>query len=343
MSQFPISTMPFPGGSTSGFPGSGGDFFDSFYGQYNAGGSMTPEQRAAQSGFSFDPRTGQYTRLRGSGTGTGTGSYRETRDPRFFEGSGGGEGRAQFASALFSDYMKQAAAGNENFLRNQAAIDRYGDTIGSQYDQARSDADLAFESATGRGDDFFDYGKQIYEDAQSRADRIESEFTDSSRALASGVSMGQARQMQSQLNSLDAMAKAGDQNAAAQADQLRFNMSQSAQANMTQLGAQQNQAAASLGTQLGSMVNQAGGVAQGFAGLANSMYQQGITARQAGQQYASNLLVQGREREAQMQMQNPFSPTSMAPVFMAMMGFDMNPFSESFSGVPESFLDGMNF
>ena len=304
---------------------------------------MTGEQRANQMGFTFDPSSGQYTRLRGSLGTTGTGTYRETRDPQFFEPSLDNRGRAQFGSALMADYMAQARAAGLNYQNAMDAIANYRTGVDEEYNRLIGVGDQAYSDAEAKGDEFFDFGQMVYDRATSRAEDIESQFDDYSAAQASSISMGQQRQARSQLSQLDAMAKSGDQNAAAQAQQIRFDLAMGSQQAMTQLGAQHNQARASLRSSLSSSINQAAGVAQGFAGIASSMYQSGLSMRNSMNQYASNLRTQGLDREAQMIFDNPYSPVSIAPVFMAMMGYDMNPFTEGYSGMPESFLDGMNF
>ena len=226
MSQFGFTTMPFTGGSSQSFPGGGGDFFDSFYSQYNP---MTGPQRAAQMGFRFDPGTGQYTRQRGPSGTAGMGVYRENRDAKFFEPTFGDRGRAQFGSALMSDYMKQVDAANRNYQDRMDAIGNYRGGVDEEFNRLIGIGDQSFSEAEAKGDELFDFGKMVYDQATSRAEDIESDFDDYSAAQASSISAGQQRQAMSQLSQLDAMAKSGDQNAAAQAQQMRFDMAMGSQ------------------------------------------------------------------------------------------------------------------
>ena len=309
-------------------------FFDNFYSQYqNQMNSYDPDQAAAEQGFNRNP-DGSYTNMPG-----GMNNTTDTMLPGSFDFNRGNQGRAQMGAALFGDFNKQQQATDQNFAQGQSAIGKFSQEVDNQAQASLNQGMAGGQNLKDQGMDFFQFGKDFLAEQTAKVDELNSEVDLQRDEVLSASSLGAQRKAESNMAQLEAQAATGDPMAKQSLVQAKHDYGMSTQQNLSMLGSQLN--AQTNQMKMGGIqtVNQSAGVATSFANLGASMFTQGQTMQNAAQQYSSNLKVQGRQTEAQMQMQFQYSPVAEAPVFMAMMGFDMNPFTEGYEGMPETYMN----
>ena len=309
-------------------------FFDNFYSQYqNQMNSYNPDQAAAEQGFNRNP-DGSYTTMRG-----GMNNTTDTMLPGSFDFNRGNQGRAQMGAALFGDFQKQQQATDQNFAQGQAAIGQFGQAVDAEAQAIQNQGMAGGQNLMDQGMDFFQFGQDFLAEQTARVEDLNSEVDVQRDEVMSASSLGAQRQAESNMTQLEAQAATGDPIAKQNLVQAKHDYGMSTQQNLSMLGSQLNAQANQM--KMGGLqtINQSAGVATNFANIGSNMFSQGQTMQNASQQFASNLKVQGRQTEAQMQMQFQYSPVAEAPVFMAMMGFDMNPFTEGYEGMPETYMN----
>jgi len=309
-------------------------FFDNFYSQYqNQMNSYNPDQAAASQGFNQNP-DGSYTTMP-----QGFNSSTTTVLPGHFDQNQSNQGRAQMGAALFGDMQKQQQATDQNFAQGQAAIGNFSQEVDNQAQASLDQGMAGGQNLKDQGMDFFQFGQDFLAEQTAKVDQLNSDLDLQQGEVMSASALGAQKKAESNMAQLEAQAATGDPMAKQSLVQAKHDYGMSTQQNLSMLGSQMN--AQSHQMKMGGIqsINQSAGVATSFANLGASMFTQGQTMQNAAQQYSSNLKVQGRQTEAQMQMAFQYSPVAEAPVFMAMMGFDMNPFTEGYEGMPETYMN----
>lgn len=309
-------------------------FFDNFYSQYqNQMNQQSAEQNAAQAGYQQRP-DGSYGQVGGSFFGP-----THSRPQGFFDPNRGNQGRAQMGAALFGDFQKQQQATDQNFAQGQAAIGQFGQAVDAEAQAIQNQGMAGGQNLMDQGMDFFQFGQDFLAEQTARVEDLNSEVDVQRDEVMSASSLGAQRQAESNMKQLEARAATNDPIAKQNLVQAKHDYAMSTQQNLSMLGSQLNAQANQM--KMGGLqtINQSAGVATNFANIGANMFSQGQTMQTASQQFASNLKVQGRQTEAQMQMQFQYSPVAEAPVFMAMMGFDMNPFTDGYEGMPETYMN----